>query len=213
MVSLRDAWLQAEREQETGYPNGNYGYNQPGCYGAYCWNAPSNWSGDARQTGFGQYANSLPARVPHSVQDAVAWAIMEPYVTRGQYAQAAELWNGGVPYSVPNPVLGSSAVYANQVISKFRAIMGGQVPAQSSNLAQAQTTGFNPLNPFGSIGSSLFNGLLSALGLSSLKDLFIRLGLILLGGILVLLGIFILVGRSGTQTAVTAAVPGSKIIE
>ena len=109
-------------------------------------------------------------------------------------------WSGG----------GYSNVAGNW--SKAAQFMSGKavpLPGGGSNIT-AQTMGFNP---FGGLGSSLFSGLLSMLGLGSLKDLFIRLGLILLGGLLVLLGIFILVGRGGMQTAVTTAAPEARIIK
>jgi hypothetical protein len=204
VVSVRDAWLQAERQQETG---GNYGYNRPGCYGAYCWNALSNWQSDASKTGYGQYANTPPANVPTWVQDAVAWGVMGPYVSKGQYSQAAEVWNGGVPYPIPNPALCpgcTSGTYAQEVIAKFKAILGGKVPP-SSGTGGVSTTGvgpqLNPLqylaNPFG----SFLQDLASASGAASVKDMLVRTGLILLGAALIIVGVITLVAKPASKAA------------
>ena len=117
-------WLAAERWQETCSPSGVYTEDVTGCLGAYCWLDQGVWDSAARSTGYGQYAGTPPYQVPPSVQDAVAWGVMGPYVTKGELAQAAEMWNGGVPYPVPNPVLGSSGVYAQQVIAKYHSLGG-----------------------------------------------------------------------------------------
>lgn len=124
------AWLQAERQQETGYPAGNYNQNSAGCAGAYCWSTTEIWQNMARHAGVNvaRYPNANDA--PPHVQDHVAWAVMAPYVTRGHFAQAAEVWNGGHPYPVPNPALGSSGVYANEVIQKFHQVTREHRPAK-----------------------------------------------------------------------------------
>lgn len=128
-IPSESQWLAAIRQQETGSAsNPDYTHDSAGCMGAYCWAAQGDWSSMATEAGYGQYANTPPYDVPGSVQDAVAWAMMGPYVEQGELSQAAELWNGGVPYAVPNPVLGSSATYASEVISKLQAIMGGTLP-------------------------------------------------------------------------------------
>lgn len=126
--NLKQAWLQAERQQETGAsgPNGNYKQNSAGCMGAYCWNTQADWASDATKAGYGKYANTPPYELSATIQDAVAWAIMGPYVVKGQFAQAAELWDGGVPYNVPGQpgVPGNdSAGYAQEVIAKFKSLL------------------------------------------------------------------------------------------
>jgi hypothetical protein len=65
--------------------------------------------------------------------------------------------------------------------------------------------GIGSLSP-SSIASGLLGGIASAFGLSSIKDVFERLGLILLGSALVLLGIHMLASGSGKQ-AINITVP------
>lgn len=121
-------FLEAIRSQESG---GNYGENTSGCLGAYCWNAQSNWDADARACGLGQYAGTDPASLPPSVQTAVASRNLRVvYRQTGSLLAAAEWWNGGHPYSIPNPQLpaqpwapqcgaGTSGAYACQVLARM----------------------------------------------------------------------------------------------
>ena len=175
-AGVEAAWLQAERQQETGYPAGNYTQSSPGCSGAYCWDTQSIWGAQAAAAGYGQYAGGPASAAPPAVQNAVAWSVMGPYVTRGQYAQAAELWNGGVPYSVPNPVLGSSANYASGVIAKFDAIRGGGTTASTGNSG----TGNSGTGGIGNI--PLFSTPLGGVGIP---------GGIVVRGVLLLVGVFL----------------------
>lgn len=114
-------------------PGNPYRENKGGCMGAYCWASMGDWASMAQKAGLGQYASTPPYELPAHIQDAVAWAIMGPYVQKGQYQQAAEVWNGGVPYSVSNSALGSSGNYAAQVIAKFHNLLHGQQPTTSSS--------------------------------------------------------------------------------
>jgi hypothetical protein len=160
---LRQLWLRAERQQETGYPNGRYDSNTPGAYGAYSWNDLAGWANMARDAGFAQYAGRPPADAPDSVQDAVAWHFMGPYVDSGNLMAAAEVWNGGVPYSIPNPVLGSTAVYADEVISKFEALVAQLEPVPSgggSGIRPAPLHGGRPAGPqpAAPVSSNAWNG-------------------------------------------------------
>jgi hypothetical protein len=122
------AFLAAIRAQESG---GNYGENAVGCLGAYCWNAQSNWDSMAQAAGLGQYAGTNPASLPPGVQDAVASTNLRAVFRRtGSLTAAAEWWNGGKPYSIPNPALppqswapncggGTSGAYACQVLDRM----------------------------------------------------------------------------------------------
>ncbi len=160
---LRELWLHAERQQETGYPNGRYDSNVPHVYGAYSWDQLSGWENMARDAGYGRYASSPPADAPDSVQDAVAWHFMGPYVENGNLAAAAELWNGGVPYPVPNPVLGSTAVYADEVIAKFETLVA-QLPASGTQPQHGHPPSHGPgsgpqvTTPPSGVSSGAWNG-------------------------------------------------------
>lgn len=116
----------------------------------------------------------------------------------GSVFRALEAYNAGPG----NLNAGSS--YASNILKT-----AGQSQGLTANGVQnAQLTGFNPFDPFGSIsgginnaiggaigdlGNSLINSIFSALGIPSLKDLLQRLGLILLGVALVLVGLNMLV--------------------
>lgn len=62
--------------------------------------------------------------------------------------------------------------------------------------------GWNPLGNAGNVGGDLIQGLLSAFGLGSAKDLAERAGLIMFGGVLVLIGIW-LTFSGGQKTTIT----------
>ena len=130
-MSAHGKWgtfLAAIRAQESG---SNYTEDATGCLGAYCWNAQGNWDTMARAAGLGQYAGTSPANLPASVQDTVASRNLRAIYRRtGSLTGAAEWWNGGQPYSVPNPVLpaqpwapqcgaGTSGAYACQVLARM----------------------------------------------------------------------------------------------
>jgi hypothetical protein len=129
-------FLAAIRAQESG---GNYAEDVPGCLGAYCWNAQGNWDSMASAVGLGQYAGTSPASLPSRVQDAVASQNLRAVYRRtGSLTAAAEWWNGGRPYSIPNPALpaqswapgcgaGTSGAYACQVLARMNS--GGSLLA------------------------------------------------------------------------------------
>lgn len=75
-----------------------------------------------------------------------------------------------------------------------------KILGEAGQAGNITTTGFNPLNPAGSlIGGSISGILGNALG--DLRDVFERFGLILLGAALILLGIHLLSGgSSGSST-------------
>jgi Transglycosylase SLT domain len=114
----------------------------------------------------------------------------------GNVFQALEAYNAG-PGNLP-----AGAAYANAIMQN----------AGQSSTTQATTAGINIPNSilnllpgFGTLGGTSVNGaanafsgaignsILSALGLSSAKDLFERLGLILLGAALIIVGLSMLV--------------------
>lgn len=125
-------FLAALRWQESGSPQGNY--TEPNGDGAYQI-IPSTWRGWATDSGYGKYANMPASTVPKAVQDAVAkWAVLQYFNGNAgsNYYKVALDWNGGVPYVVPNPVLGDTGVYADSVMSHFAAINGGKIPPGST---------------------------------------------------------------------------------
>lgn len=130
-----DAFMTALRWQESSNT-----YNEPNGQGAYQI-IQSNWPSWAKEAGYPQYANDPNASdAPPSVQDAVArYKVIQYYY--GSAAQSWEKvaldWNGGAPYPVPNPVLGSTQVYADEVMSKFSQVLSGKAPSSiksSTNL-------------------------------------------------------------------------------
>src|ERR1700685_909647 len=92
----------------------------------------------------------------------------------------------------------------------------GRVPNIANTGAgstNATTTSFDGLDPstWGpAIASGLLSGLASSLGLSSVNDLFERLGLILLGGVLIIVGI-VMITRPVVEPVVKTAEKGAEI--
>jgi hypothetical protein len=140
-MAAPDSWqrfLSAIRAQESG---GNYAEDVPGCLGAYCWNAQSNWDGMAQAAGMTQYVGQNPATLPPKVQDDVASSNLGRIFNQtGSLREAAMWWNGGSTTSEPNPGLpfqkwapdcggGSSAAYACQILMRMK--LGGHFLAGS----------------------------------------------------------------------------------
>lgn len=134
-------FLAAEREQETGSPEGDYGHDSAGCQGAYCWDSTSIWQAMAAEAGANTGAYPMAFDAPSSVQDHVAstmlYAIYQDHGGgQGGYAAAAAAWNGGTTSVVANPALGPGATnytYANEVLSKMARLLGQPAaPASSS---------------------------------------------------------------------------------
>jgi hypothetical protein len=115
----------------------------------------------------------------------------------------------------------TSGLYASYFSNAKQAVSAayGMSPSQVDQLVasakgggtNAQTTAFNPLNPFGSIGSDILGGLASSLGVPSPKDLMIRLGLILMGAVLVIVGITMFVGKGAIKIAEVATPEGRAV--
>lgn len=129
------SFLAAEREQETGAPDGDYNENVAGCQGAYCWRDPGVWRSMAARAGLDPAAYANAAEAPPSLQDAVVTADLYPvYLAAGGgqagYLAAAATWNGGTTAVRANPALGPGATnytYALEVVDKMSEL-GGPEP-------------------------------------------------------------------------------------
>lgn len=224
--STWETFLSAIRAQESG---GNYAEDVPGCLGAYCWNAQSNWDTMAGAAGMGQYVGQNPATLPPKVQDDVASRELgKIYNSTHSYSAAAMWWNGGVTHSVPNPGLpfqkwapncggGSSGAYACQVLQRmklgghFLAGSGGPTSPGGSGSGGVVTTSASAdcLIGFGGIpGTSWINDIFGGGGnlgqvclLSRPMARAVLGGLILVaGGLVMVPGLFLLIGASGAST-------------
>lgn len=122
--SQLSAFMQATREQES-----SNNYTEAGG-GAYQFET-GTWQNAAKGAGVSVSAYPTANSAPSQVQDQVASYLMTSYYNgpAGQdWTKVAEMWNGGVPYPVPNPALGpgaTTATYAAEVLAKFNAILGG----------------------------------------------------------------------------------------
>jgi hypothetical protein len=102
---------------------------------------------------------------------------------------------------------GKAKSAVSQVYSMSPSQVDQLVAGAKSGTTSAQTTAFNPLNPFGNIGSDILGGIASSLGLPSPKDMMIRLGLVILGGLMLLVAIGMMAGKPALQVAESKAVP------
>ena len=222
--STWQTFLSAIRAQESG---GNSAEDVPGCLGAYCWNAQSNWDGMAAAAGMGQYVGQNPATLPPTVQDQVASKNLgRIYGQTHSLLAAAMWWNGGVPHSVPNPGLpfqkwaptcggGTSLAYACQVLTRmklgghFLAGSGGPgTPSGSGGVVTTSATA-DCLIGFGGIPgtswiSDIFGGggNLGQVCLLSRPSARAVIGAVILvaGGLVALPGLFLLIGGAGATT-------------
>ena len=125
-------FLLAEREQETGAPDGNYAENVGGCEGAYCWRDPGVWRSMAASAGVDVSAYPNAAEAPPVLQDAVVTGYLYPvFLAQGGgrpgYLAAAATWNGGTTATRANPALGPGATnhtYALEVVDKMSQLDG-----------------------------------------------------------------------------------------
>jgi len=216
-------FLAAIRAQESG---GNYAEDVPGCLGAYCWNAQSNWDGMAQAAGMSQYAGQNPATLPPTVQDQVASRnLSRIFAQTHSLAAAAMWWNGGETRSVPNPGLpfqkwapscggGTSAAYACQVLTRmklgghFLAGSGGPGTPSGSGGVVTTSAAADCLIGFGGIpGTSWINDIFGGGGNLGQVCLFTRpmaravvASLLIVGGALIALpGLFLLISAGGGQ--------------
>jgi hypothetical protein len=234
LPSMWSSFLAAIRAQESG---GNYTQNSPGCLGAYCWNAQSNWDMMARAAGQVRYIGVNPAQVPSEVQDEVASTnLYKIYQQTHSLAAAARWWNGGTTTSEANPGLpaqkwaphcggGSSAAYACQVLQRMS--LGGHFLAG----AGSGSGGTVPTAP--SSQADCFIGIPGIPGTSIINDIFgsggnvggfclltrsqaravYAVALIGAGGILVLVGMGFIAGFSLARHAtsiVTRVLPSTQ---
>lgn len=153
------SFLAAEREQETGFPDGNYAENVAGCQGAYCWLDPGVWRSTAARAGVDVSAYADAAEAPPVLQDAVVTGYLYPvYLATGGgragYLAAAATWNGGTTAVRANPALGPGATnytYALEVVAKMSELGGGSsepaTPGTGQTCPAGATTGAyrNPL--------------------------------------------------------------------
>lgn len=118
----------------------------------------------------------------------------------GSIYKALEAYNAG-----PGN-LGAGAGYASSIMA------AANTPTSATAGQQTTTTGINIPNPFsmilpgnigqelfGNLGQDLVGGLLSSLGLPSLKDALERFALIVLGFVLLIVGIRIFTSGGGSQ--------------
>lgn len=216
-----DTFLSAIRAQESA---GNYAENVPGCLGAYCWNAQSNWDTMAGAAGMSQYVGQNPATLPPTVQDQVASKnLSRVYGQTHSLLAAAMWWNGGQTTSVPNPGLpfqkwapqcggGSSMAYACQVLTRMK--LGGHFLAGSSGAGSPSGSGgvvttsatADCLIGFGGIpGTSWISDIFGGGGNLGQICLFSRpmaravmgAGLIVAGALVAIPGLFLLISSAG----------------
>jgi hypothetical protein len=139
---------------------------------------PSTYNTYAAQAGVGQGTEFNPAD-ESKVYDVYMSSLLKQ--EGGNVKKALAAYNAG-----PGN-LQAGMGYAEKILS------------EAGQPGSITTTGFNPLNPAGAIGS-LFGGSISGIlgnALTDLRDVFERFGLIIFGGILILVGIHILSGGSG----------------
>lgn len=142
------SFLAAEREQETGSPEGDYAENVAGCQGAYCWEDPGVWRSMAVRAGVNVNAYPDAFDAPPALQDAVATGYLYPiYLAAGGgqagYLAAAASWNGGTTAVRANPALGPGATnytYASAVVEKMSALTGGS-GEQAGRVTSKASTG------------------------------------------------------------------------
>jgi Phage tail lysozyme len=115
-------------------------------------------------------------------------------------------------YERPDPALANNQNREASAVEVANAAASGNWPVgTASTPSSASTTSASGIpNPFGitsdifgNIGSDIFtgltNGILKALGLPSLKDLFERAALIVLGFVLLIIGIHLMSGGTGSS--------------
>lgn len=132
---------EAERQQETGSPQGDPTHNSADCQGSYCWLNASIWSAMASEGAVNVSAYPDAYNAPEAVQDAVFTGVSFPVYQKaggGQagYSAAAAAWNGGTTAVVSNPGLGNGATnytYANAVLAKMAKLLGQPAPTSSAS--------------------------------------------------------------------------------
>jgi hypothetical protein len=171
-------------QQESG---GNYNaISQDGALGKYQVmpaNVPS-WS----QEVLGYQINSTTFLSSPSLQDQIAQGILWSYFSKYGAAGAAAMWYSGQPN--PKATYGNPPV--DQYVQDVLARMGGNSGILPGNPNNNSSSGSNSgsgglLSP-----GTWLSGLAGLFGISSLPDMFERLGLIILGAIFVLVGLTIL---------------------
>jgi len=213
MVTVPSAYQQYvdEAAQGTGLPpsvvaaqaNAESGFNANAVSstGAEGWLQfePTTYDAYAQQSG-------VPANTEFNIGDETKVYItyMNQLLSQegGSVFKALEAYNAGPG----NLSAGSS--YASGILKN-----AGVSQSLNSKGNPATLTGFNPLNPLGSIESGVANGIagsiesilgsavsgiFSSLGIPSLKDLLQRLGLIILGAVLIITGL-VMFSKSGSQ--------------
>jgi hypothetical protein len=199
--------VEAQNYEESGY-GANEGPSSGGAIGPWQF-LPSTY------TGLG-FSAGTEWQWPESTQAYIKYMNQLLSQEGGSVFKALEAYNAG-----PGN-LGAGAGYASTILANANAPAGTTAPGKPTG-AQAASfpipgipgipgmsiPGFGGSDIFSGIAGDLINPILQQLGVSSLKDLFQRLGLILLGSVLLIVGLTMIGRDVGSMASMPQPSSGS----